>query len=550
MFVATPAMAITCGDSDECNDKSTAAQKCTDLGYSLNEVENCEHYVKCPFNTKYMKCVDYTTPEKACDELGYKTEDVKGCEEYQHCPYNENYKICVKYPKVSCQSLGFTQTTPCGSNQKQLTCTDSDGSVKYQCLDEKSAENCKSKGFKENSDNIWGCDKFVYCQEGGKTYKLCSEGHTLTSYDTDLCSPVCQEGEDSEYSNCADDEGYLDCLSDEVIVHSSVFNKSNGTYDCHEECDWDSNLEKDVCKDVCYSGACYTPVSVTSKGVSKSLDEDCLCTHCAYYNDSGDQIEDPNEYYCDCFAEVPSSGTATTDVCKSQGLYANMDGTFTPTKQGNSFGKVYFVSHYKSHFFFDSGFYFNDERCDEGCYAKVVALNSTTVTLKKDNDREDKCLANVAKVTEDKYCLEHNMSLSRDCRIITKNTGSNVVTNMLKINPDSEKKFAHDYNYEIYSWLGNSLGYLTNYNPGFGGGHWYVPTILETKKSGVGGDVTSSAECETGQFFATSQDDSNTGNFSLTNSGIIYPHLIIYSDGCPVQHSYETLNAAKWPPQN
>ena len=492
MFVATSAMAntanIACGDSKDCNDKSVAAQKCTDLGYSLNKVENCEHYLKCPFDKDYQKC--------------------------------------VKYPKISCQSLGFTKTTACNSNQKQLTCTDSDGSVKYQCLDEKSTESCEAKGFTLSTSVQWGCDKLLSCQEGGKTYKLCAEGHVVTSYDDDICVEACIFDDDQNIVN--EDKGcdeYTGCIGGEVVVESKAFNKK----------------EK----------ACYTPIYASSTNVNNKLDADCLCAHCAYYDDTGQLKKDPNEYYCDCFAEVPSSGTATTDVCKSQGLYANMDGTFTPTKQGNSFGKVYFVSSYKSHFFFDAMPYSHNETCsNNGCYAKVVALDTTTVTLKHDNYYEDRCLANVAKVTEDKYCLEHDMSLSRDCRIITKNTGSNVVTNILKINPNSEEKFAHDYNYEIYSWLGNSLGYLTNYDPGFGKGHWYVPTILETKKSGVGGDITSSVECETGQFFATSQDDSNTGNFRLTNSGQIFPHLIIYSDGCPVQQSYETLNAAKWPPQN
>ena len=506
MFVATPAMAntanIACGDSKDCNDKSVAAQKCTDLGYSLNKVENCEHYLKCPFDKDYQKC--------------------------------------VKYPKISCQSLGFTKTTACNSNQKQLTCTDSDGSVKYQCLDEKSAENCEAKGFTLSTGVQWGCDKLLSCQEGGKTYKLCAEGHVVTSYTKDSCGVPCDEGEDSEYDDCTDTNGDVGCVwgtdtsgnvRHEVIVHSSVFNKSNRPYDCDDY--------------GCPSGACYT--FVESK--ADAIDSDCLCSPCG----DTDFGQSPNYYYCDCDATFGSvgSGTATTDVCKSQGLYANMDGTFTPTKQGNSFGKVYFVSSYKSHFFFDAMPYSHNETCsNNGCYAKVVALDTTTVTLKHDNYYEDRCLANVAKVTEDEYCLEHDMSLSRDCRIITKNTGSNVVTNILKINPNSEEKFAHDYNYEIYSWLGNSLGYLTNYDPGFGKGHWYVPTILETKKSGVGGDITSSVECETGQFFATSQDDSNTGNFRLTNSGLIYPHLIIYSDGCPVQQSYETLNAEKWPPQN
>ena len=335
MFVATPAMAnIACGDSKDCNDKSTAAQKCADLGYSLNKVENCEHYLKCPFDTQYQKC--------------------------------------VKYPKISCQSLGFTQTNACDSNQKQLTCTDSDGSQKYQCLENTSKKTCKSMNFLNSSSNITGCNSYVLCQEDdGQTYRLCADGE-INIVKKDKVSTCGTE----EYLLEEDMEYYGECNEGEIIVwgYTNAFGKETNIKDFDD-----------------YPGTCFP--KATKNG--PKFDEDCECSPCSTVNGDNHKTDD---YYCNCSAtsgggsggSSGGSGGSGGDsgevddnvhpLCKCHaGDWLYPDGTCTPN-HGNistppndkAVGMVYVASRNASYILRKLDPY-------EGCYVKAFALKTDSI---------------------------------------------------------------------------------------------------------------------------------------------------------------------------
>ena len=441
MFVATPAIAntanIACGDSKDCNDKSTAAQKCTELGYSLNKVENCEHYLKCPFDTQYQKC--------------------------------------VKYPKVSCQSLGFTQTTPCGSNQKQLICTDSDGSVKYQCLDERSTLSCKEKGFTLNSDVQAGCDKLISCQDkkGWDVYKLCAEGHIASSYDRDTCDRPCYRESpddidctDADEVGCVwgtDTDGYIRY---QVIVNSSVFSKSNKSYDCYDG--------------YCYgSGACYT--FVQSK--TDPIDPDCRCSPCGRTSFG----EDPNFYYCDCdatFGRGDSGGGSSDDgatLCDCRaGDWLLADGTCDKSKSqpSDAIGKVYMFSGnaFEVVHTITSG---------KGCYVKAVALGTQTAGSLE---------------LKEGQCWRHDTSDEGYLIASSDNSG--------KANPNFQSKCVT---------LGSNAS-----------AYCYVPSAVDEKQLSTGlGDYNYYKSNTTLKVIV----EDGVQKCSVTGSGTYYPHFIVRTSG-------------------
>ena len=61
LLSASSALALTCandyGSSAGCASNTTAAGDCATLGYSKDNVDGCEHYLYCPFDTSYKRCV-------------------------------------------------------------------------------------------------------------------------------------------------------------------------------------------------------------------------------------------------------------------------------------------------------------------------------------------------------------------------------------------------------------------------------------------------------------------------------------------------------------
>ena len=66
LLSASSALALTCandyGSSAGCASNTTAAGDCTTLGYSKDNVDGCEHYLYCPFDTSYKRCATEKTP--------------------------------------------------------------------------------------------------------------------------------------------------------------------------------------------------------------------------------------------------------------------------------------------------------------------------------------------------------------------------------------------------------------------------------------------------------------------------------------------------------
>ena len=96
---SAPVEALTCvkdyGSTESCLENPNPAGDCSTLGYSTTDVDGCEHYLYCPFNTTYKKCVAGGN-ELNCAELGFTSEDKSAW--YSNiitCPNDNTLTACV-----------------------------------------------------------------------------------------------------------------------------------------------------------------------------------------------------------------------------------------------------------------------------------------------------------------------------------------------------------------------------------------------------------------------------------------------------------------------
>ena len=177
LLSASSALALTCandyGSSAGCASNTTAAGDCATLGYSKDNVDGCEHYLYCPFDTSYKRCATEKTP--SCEELGFTKSSSKmsnWCGEIIECPYDSSYKLCKK--------MG-----------------------------------CSQQDFSKSDKSDW-CDNIVYCA-ADSSYTLCMEpkewafacsGYTLTQCPTNGICSSCLSGTTTKYKLDSCKSGY------------------------------------------------------------------------------------------------------------------------------------------------------------------------------------------------------------------------------------------------------------------------------------------------------------------------------------------------------
>ncbi len=79
----------------------TTQPTCSELGYSTSNVDNCEHYLYCPFDTAYKKCVKETD---TCTDTGTGTHQV--CSTSLHFVNGECVETDLN-PSKNCSDYGF-----------------------------------------------------------------------------------------------------------------------------------------------------------------------------------------------------------------------------------------------------------------------------------------------------------------------------------------------------------------------------------------------------------------------------------------------------------
>ena len=204
LLSASSALALTCandyGSSAGCASNTTAAGDCATLGYSQDNVDGCEHYLYCPFDTSYKRCVSadycYGYPLSSCPEEGAncsscgKDDDLKFKIDSCENGYTYANDTCVAQ---SCPSGYSTSITSCGSGYTLTTNGYSGSSACGKCV----AKSCPS-GY---STSITSC----------------SSGYTLTTngYSGSSACRKCVAKSCSGYtlSKCPANGYCTDCLS-------------------------------------------------------------------------------------------------------------------------------------------------------------------------------------------------------------------------------------------------------------------------------------------------------------------------------------------------
>ena len=135
LLSTTSAFALTCaydyGGTASCAPDTTTAGNCETLGFSKNNVSNCEQYIYCPFDASYKRCASldctaYTLSScpangycSSCKAGGYTHLALDGCNKGyvksgNSCPANP----CTGYPLSSCPSHGSCSSCLSGTANK------------------------------------------------------------------------------------------------------------------------------------------------------------------------------------------------------------------------------------------------------------------------------------------------------------------------------------------------------------------------------------------------------------------------------------------------
>ena len=177
--------ALSCktGDSS-CSTKSAA--DCSKLGYSADNVDNCKHYLYCPFNQSYKTCVAFCSDEH-CKAWSSELEDCEctECEDF----YEKKNGKCVP---MTCDDNNETADDCKDTETYVVDKTLLNNEVCGHCVD------CAD----ENDPNS-PCKGYYTCSGGGRSPKgdvKCTCGNVNYYEDCEVIETCFIES----YSNCSD----------------------------------------------------------------------------------------------------------------------------------------------------------------------------------------------------------------------------------------------------------------------------------------------------------------------------------------------------------
>ena len=242
--------ALSCKNGDSSCSTQSAAD-CASLGYSADNIDNCKHYLYCPFNRSYKTCVAFDNSEP---------EPVIDCSDYPltECPENSVCKDCPddnSYKKITGCKSGYTKSTgECGKTGEDgwiLKSKDANGcgtcTAKY-CSGNASYTSVNKCG--SSGDDGWNYTSCYYgdelrgtcsaksCPSGSATSKTCSSGYNKVSTGSYSGNNLCYK--------CVQQKQI--CFKTEAECKAGVFHRP----DCLVVCRYDS-------KENCYYGNEFCP---------------------------------------------------------------------------------------------------------------------------------------------------------------------------------------------------------------------------------------------------------------------------------------------------
>ena len=181
--------ALSCKNgTSSCSTQSAA--DCSKLGYSADNVDNCKHYLYCPFNQSYKTCVafDNSEPEPDCSDY-----PLTECPEHgicDKCPDDNSYK------KLTGCETGYELNTagdaciatPCPTVEFEVdTSSSTSVTVKVKSTTSNDVNKCGSaaeKGWEMYNTNTYSGNSLCYACKP----KSCPDGYSTEITSQDDCT--------------------------------------------------------------------------------------------------------------------------------------------------------------------------------------------------------------------------------------------------------------------------------------------------------------------------------------------------------------------------
>lgn len=194
MLWSCSAFALTCANGSTatgCTGSTNTAADCKALGYTREEVPNCNHYLRCPFDENYKICV--SDPQGSQCPDGYSLSVTKdSCGTALGWKFLTNGKVST-YDCGKCECAAPAECSWDSSNKGTANLSDA-------CCNGKSktcTSTCKEVTIPANATattTCTGCNKTVNtafkCNDG---YDLSADGKSCAKATTSACS-TCPEG--------------------------------------------------------------------------------------------------------------------------------------------------------------------------------------------------------------------------------------------------------------------------------------------------------------------------------------------------------------------
>ena len=283
LLSTTSAFALTCaydyGGTASCAPDTTTAGNCETLGFSKNNVSNCEQYIYCPFDASYKRCASldctaYTLSScpangycSSCKAGGYTHFALDGCntgyvKSGNSCPANP----CTGYPLSSCPT-GATDCSTCLSGKtnkyKVNGCKDDYTASGNTCV---CATTCKDTATVP--DNATAVTCATTCKDTATVpdnATAVTETCTACGVDTEIITGfTCNDGYvkvndtcQKAYASCEDAGYFTDDTNRDCSSTATIYLTDGKTTECYTSCSCKSGYT--ASGNTCVAAACSAP---------------------------------------------------------------------------------------------------------------------------------------------------------------------------------------------------------------------------------------------------------------------------------------------------
>ena len=323
LLSTTSAFALTCvndyGGTASCANNDSSAGDCVSLGYSKDSVDNCKHYIYCPFDANYKRCVAEEPPIPDCSNYNLDS-----------CPANGICVSCTddkatKYALSGCKS-GYAEN------------------LGKSC--QKTYASCEDAGyFSDNTNRTCSSTTWIYLTNG--SVKNCYTSCTCDSSHVENDQGVCVKA----YESC-EDAGHFSSNTNRTCTGTINIYLTNGkTTKCYQGCKCKSGYVENAsgscvkafasCKEAGYRSTTFSGANCTGIKVLLTTGETtcyrCTCGKGTHYiwGKCTNCLQQRNDCYDDCSHYQLG---IDRDSCSANCDYSYSTCTQAPTTVSSGYG--------------------------------------------------------------------------------------------------------------------------------------------------------------------------------------------------------------------